>query len=51
MEDITDANYMHTNRLWEYFEIKILGEEHGLYLKRDTLILADVFKTSEKNCV
>ena len=44
MEDITDANYMHAKRVFKDFEIKDLGEYHDLYLKNDTLLLADVFE-------
>ena len=48
MEDITDADYMHAKRVCKNFEIKKLGEYHDLYLKSDTLFLADVSKTSER---
>ena len=50
MEDITDADYMYAKRVCKDFEIKNLGEYHDLYLKSDTLLLADVSKTLEK-CV
>ena len=50
MKDITDADYIHAKRICKDFELKNLGECHNLYLKSDTLLLADVFKTSEK-CV
>ena len=32
------------------FEVKYLDEYHDLYLKRDTLLLADVFKKFKKMC-
>ena len=48
MEDITDADYMHAKRVCKDFEIKNLGKNHDLYLKSDTLILADVFKNVRK---
>ena len=44
MEDVTDADYMHTKRVCKGFGIKSLGEYHDLYLKGDTLLLADVFR-------
>ena len=55
MEDITDAHYMHTKRVCKGFEIKKIcekkiGECHDLYLKDDTLLLADVFKNARKMC-
>ena len=43
LEDITDKDYVHGHKVWEVFEIKNLGEYHGLYVHRDTLLFADVF--------
>ena len=43
MEDIIHADYMHVKRVCKYFKIKNLGECHDLYLKSDTLLLADIF--------
>ena len=48
MEDITDADYMHAKRFCKDFEIKNSGEYHNLYLKSDTLLLADVVETFKK---
>ena len=48
MEDVKDAIYIHAKRIWKYFEIKNLGEYHDLYLKSNTLLLADVFKNFKK---
>ena len=50
MEDITDADYMHTS-VFKDFEIKILGKYHESYLKSDTLLLADVFENFRKMCL
>ena len=41
--DITDANYIHAQTVFEGFKIKDLGEYHDLYVKSDTSLLADVF--------
>ena len=49
MEDINDADYMHAKRLCKNLEINNLGEYHDLYLKNDTLLLADVFENLRKN--
>ena len=48
MEDITDADYMHAKRDCKDFEIKKSGEYYDLYLKSDTLIMADVFEDFRK---
>ena len=37
MEDITDAYYRHEQWVCKDFEIKNLGEYHGLYIQSDTL--------------
>ena len=51
MEDTTDEDYMHGKRVCKDFEIKNLGEYHDLYLKSDTLILADFFENFRKMCL
>ena len=43
MDDVTDADYVYVKRVCNDFEIKTFGEYHGLYLKIDTLLLANVF--------
>ena len=49
-EDITDADYMHAKGVCKDLEIKSLGKYHDLYLKSDTLLLADVFENFRKMC-
>ena len=51
MQDITDVNYMHAKRVCKDFSIKILGKNHDLYLKSDTLLLANVFENFRKMCL
>ena len=43
IEDITDADYAHSERVCKNFEIENLGKYHDLYVQSDTLLLADVF--------
>ena len=44
LEDITDKDYEHAQKVWEVFGIKNFGEYHDLYVQCDTLLLADVFE-------
>ena len=51
LEDITDKDYEHAQKVWEVFEIKNLGDNHDLYFKSDTLFLADVFENFRDKCI
>ena len=51
MEDIADADYMHTKRVCKDFVIKNLGEYHDLYVQSDTLLLAHVFENFKNVCL
>ena len=46
MKDIADANYMHAKIVSKDFKIKNLNlsEYQDLYVRTDTLLLADVFE-------
>ena len=50
MEDITNRKYKHAKRVSKNFEIKDFGEYHDLYVQKDTLLLADVFKNFRNMC-
>ena len=41
MEDIADADYKQTKRVWKDLEIKNLSDYHDLYVQSDILLLAD----------
>ena len=48
MEAITDSDYIYAKRICKDFKTKNLAEYHNLYLKSDTLLLADVFVNFRK---
>ena len=45
MNDITYADYIHAKRVCKDFQIKNLSKYHDFYLKSDTILLANAFKT------
>ena len=40
---VSDKEYAHVLKVWDKFEMKSMKDCHNLYLKRDVLLLADVF--------
>ena len=44
MEDITNTDYAYAKRVCKDFDIKNLGECHGLYVQSNRLLLANVFE-------
>ena len=44
LEDITDEDYIHAQKVFEEFNLKNLSDYHDLYVQSDTLLLADVFE-------
>ena len=44
LEDISDKDYLHAQKVWDVFEIRNLGEDHDVYVQTDTSLLADVFE-------
>ena len=51
LEDISDKDYLHAQKVWDVFEIRNLGEYHDLYVQTDTLLLADVYEKFRDKCV
>ena len=50
LEDISDEDYVHSQKVWDVSEIKNLGEYHDLYSQSDTLLLADVYENFRNMC-
>ena len=50
-EGITDYSYTRAQKVWNTFKMKKMGEYHDLYLKSDTLLLADVFENFRQTCL
>ena len=50
LEDITDEDYIHAQKLFEEFKLKHLGQYH-LYVQSDTLLCADEFEIFRNKCI
>ena len=51
LEDITDIDYTHAQKMFKEFKLENLGDYHGLYVQSDTLLLADVFENFRNKCI
>ena len=51
MEDIDEIDYRHGNNVFESFKLENLGDYHDLYVKSDTLLLADVLENFRDMCL
>ena len=51
LEDISDEDYTHAQKVWDVFEINNIGDYHDLYAQSDTLLLADVFENFRNMCL
>ena len=51
LEEITDENYIHAQKVFEEFTIKNLAKYHDLYVQSDTLLLADIFENFKNRCI
>ena len=51
LEDITDKDYTHAQKVFKELGLKNLGDYHDLYVQSDTLLLADVFENFRNKCI
>ena len=51
LENITKTDYAHTNNVIKKFNINNLGEYHDLYVRSDTLLLADIIENFRQSCL
>ena len=51
MENISEIDYAHANNVFKKFNINNLGEYHDLYIRSDTLLLADIFEIFRQSCL
>ena len=51
LEDITDKDYAHGQKVFKELKLKNLGNYHDLYVQSDTLLHADVFENFRSKCI
>ena len=51
LENITNEDYTHAQKMFEEFKLKNLGDNHYLYVQSDTLWLADVLENFRNKCI
>ena len=51
MENNTDVDYRHAEKVFKNLNNGNPGEYHDLYVQSDTLLLADVFENFRKTCL
>ena len=51
MEDISKTDYVHANNVFKKFGMNDLGDYHDLYVRSDTLLLADIFENFRQSCL
>ena len=48
---ISLKDYLTCEKIWDKFDIKDMGDYHDHYLKKDVLLLADVFEKFTDTCL
>ena len=51
LEDISDEDYAHAQKVWDVFKIKNLREYHDLYVQSNKLLPADIYENFRNMCL
>ena len=51
LEDITNKDYVHAQKVFEELKLKNFGDCRDLYVQSDALLLADVFENFRNKCI
>ena len=51
LEDITDKDYAHAQKVFEESKLKYLGDYHDLYVQSIAFLLEDVFENFRNKCI
>ena len=51
LEDITDKDYMHAQKVFEELKLKNLGDYQDFYVQGDTLLPPDEFENFRNKCI
>ena len=51
LENTSDKDCLHAQKVWGVFETRNCSNYHDLYIKSDTLLLADVFENFRNMCL
>ena len=51
LENITDEDYTHAQKVFPELKLKSLGDYHDLYVQSDTLVLPDMFENFRNKCI
>ena len=51
IENVTDIDYRHAERVFREFKMNHLGDYHDLYVQGDILLFADVFENFRNMCL
>ena len=51
VEDITDKDYAHAQKVFKELKLKNLGDYLDFYVQSNTLLLADVFENIRNRCI